>query len=417
MKKIICLLACLCCLLMVMGCEKLPGEETLPPARETTQPTRTTTAPTETTTPPETTVPTETTSPEETTAPEETTGAWEPQEIPCLQISDPVPAANTAGAEMVVYLPEVDPSGMVSAVHARFSTAMAEVKTYNDGVFRKCIDEQEMKSGSHYQAYAVVNGQLKALENRTFAKEISFLGGKTYLEFQYAVNGDEIALTYIPPLSISGLPNYTRVVDTSRGLKECFVYLTYFTERDGNLRLTQYFDLLNLETGELAGFLADFDPAVFDYANMWDFIAWTEEGDPVFSANGSYHLLDLSSKTVVENYPYPAISTYQTIFWSEKAYLEITDPLNGETVYLKVPECWDCSSSYWARSPDGRKLMQWEHNDILIYDGDRHMWILIDRTLPDSLSEIYCLWRANGDITTVSADFKSASVYRFAADG
>ena len=51
MKKIICLWACLCCLLMVMGCEKLPGEETLPPAGETTLPTRTTTAPTSPTLP------------------------------------------------------------------------------------------------------------------------------------------------------------------------------------------------------------------------------------------------------------------------------------------------------------------------------------------------------------------------------
>ena len=55
MKKTVCLLACLCCLLILTGCGKGLGEETLPPATAPTVVTEPTVAPT---------IPTETTSPE-----------------------------------------------------------------------------------------------------------------------------------------------------------------------------------------------------------------------------------------------------------------------------------------------------------------------------------------------------------------
>ena len=72
MRKAICLLVSLCCLLIFMGCEKAPGEETLPPATVptvVTEPTAETTMPTEPA--PSETVPTEPAPPETTEPPRE----------------------------------------------------------------------------------------------------------------------------------------------------------------------------------------------------------------------------------------------------------------------------------------------------------------------------------------------------------
>ena len=406
MKRTIYLLVALCCLLILIGCEKAPGEEILPPANETTQPTQITTAPTETTAPPETTVPQETTAPLVT------------EDIPYLRVFDTVSKADTEAAGSVIRIPELDPSGLVSAIHASFSTAMGNERPYDDGVFWECTDEQEMLSGSHYQCYAVEDGQLKKLENRTFAGDVSFLNGKTYLEFQYAVNDDQVILTYTPKYYSEYCNHgYSSVIDTSRGPKECLVYLTYTTEKNGKLERLQYFDFLNLETGSFMGIFADFDPAVFKNSDSWSFVCWTEDGDPVFSQNGTYVLFDTSTKTVIKDYPYsdPTL-TFNAIHVDGKSYLEVTDPLDGETILLKMPEGWEDEESL-RLSPDGRKLMARKYEDILIYDGDRNMWIDIQRERAGGIiSEDVWYWTKDSEIVLASEGRTHVSVYRIAPE-
>lgn len=404
MKKNIFLLVFLCCLLVLFGCEKASGEETLPSANETTQSTQNTTMPPETTAPPETTVP------EETTAPLVT------EDIPYLRIPDQVPRVDPQTPGTVIHVPELDPSGLVTAMHIRFFTKLSTENTYRDGVFLVCTDEQEMKSGSHYQGYTIENGQLKVLENRTFAKEISFLEGKTYLEFQYAVNEDKIIITYEPHLyDDNGFYNQSCVVDTSRGLTECLVSLTYVNKKDEEWILTQYFDLLNLETGEFRGLLTGFDTAIFQ--SRREFVAWTEDGNLVFYNRGSYELFDISTKTVLKDYSYSDQSLiYDKLYVDGKSYLEVTDPINGEKVLLKVPEGWDSTHISWWPSPDGRKLMARYGKNLLIYDGDRNMWIEIPRDCPGNILENIHYWTEDGEIVLVSDHQKNVSVYRFSRE-
>lgn len=404
MKKIISLLVCLCCLLVLAGCEKKPGEETMPPTNETTQPTETTTVPPETTAPPETTQPVPTTEPLVT------------EDIPYLRLFVQIPVVDPETSGVATYLPELDPNSQVSVIHAWSSSAMGYEQPYADGVFWKCTDEQEYKSGSHFQCYAVEGEKIKALNNRTFAKEISFLEGKAYLEFQYAVNGNDVIITYEPPASdYNGYPNYSRVVDTSRGIKEILVYLSYFTETDGILSYTQYFDFLNLETGRLQGFLADFDLSMFDNSATWYFISWTEDGNPIFSVGDSYKLLNMAEKTVEEYSPSDNNLFYGAPYIDEKNYLKITDPLDGETILLKVPEEWDTGRiTGWECSPDGRKVMLWNSTrKLLLYDGDRKAWIEIVRELPDGVDDDIYYWTEDGEIVIASKDRRHVFVYRF----
>ena len=67
----------------------------------------------------------------------------------------------------------------------------------------KCLDEQAMKSGSHYAAYTVSNGKLIELERHTFSQDYEFDGAVRHLEFEWCKYGEGVAITYLNPYMAS----------------------------------------------------------------------------------------------------------------------------------------------------------------------------------------------------------------------
>lgn len=390
MKRTVCLLTALCCLLMPTGCEKASGEETLPPANETTQPTQITTAP------PETTVPKATTAPLVT------------EDIPYLRVFDTISKADMEAAGTVIHFPQLDPSGLVSAIHASFSTAMGYELPYQDGVFWECTDEQEYKSGSHFQCYALDNGQLVKLENRTLPETLSVEGWEIPVDMQYTIYQDRFIVTY---MRNSGS---ITILDDSLGAKDCLVRLDYLDqETDGYFNCLAFMDM---ETGTVKSSFYMPERINFDY----NFIAVTKEGGIIIQNRGNeqYWLLNASTGFFVGNYSYNPRETalsHNTIYRDGQDYLEVTDPLDEETILLKIPEGWEDEDNWWL-SPDGRKLMAWGYHDILIYDGDRNMWIDIQRELTDGISEDLWYWTKDSEIVLASEDRTHISVYRIAPE-
>lgn len=126
----------------------------------------------------------------------------------------------------------------------------------------RCLDEQAMKSGSHYAAYTVSSGELVELERRTFSQDYEFDGAVRHIEFEWCEYGEGVAITYLDPhiAHNNAFDIYSnRFYSTS---PESFMIC--FRKSDG----TVYPVIADLYTGEISDVLAGAAPEHIRSADM-----------------------------------------------------------------------------------------------------------------------------------------------------
>lgn len=113
------------------------------------------------------------------------------------------PVTETAAPTPVVETSEPEPAGfdvLTPAEGTDYTLSEHEITgaySYIDySPIMKCLDEQAMKSGSHYVAYTVENGELVELERHTVSQDYE-LNGVTYpLGFEWCMNDGQLILPY-----------------------------------------------------------------------------------------------------------------------------------------------------------------------------------------------------------------------------
>lgn len=119
------------------------------------------------------------------------------------------------------------------------------------GVFLICTDEEQMKQGSHYDAYREENGELITQETHHFNKTLEVNGFTFQTDFEWTdVNGRTI-ITYMEPSA-------QYFIDDFAGSPEKTLVLFYcWTQNDEEgYRFTNYPAFLNLKTGAVTDVLA-----------------------------------------------------------------------------------------------------------------------------------------------------------------
>lgn len=126
----------------------------------------------------------------------------------------------------------------------------------------KCLDEQAMKSGSHYVAYTVSNGELTELERHTFSQDYEFDGTVRHLEFEWCEYGEGVAITYLNPYvaTNNGFDIYNNEFYSTSPER----FMICFQRSDG----TFYPVTANLYTGEISDVLAGVAPEHICSADM-----------------------------------------------------------------------------------------------------------------------------------------------------
>ena len=126
----------------------------------------------------------------------------------------------------------------------------------------KCLDEQAMKSGSHYVAYTVSNGELTELERHTFSQDYEFDGAVRHIEFEWCEYGEGVAITYLNPYvaTNSGFDIYNNEFYSTSPER----FMICFQRSDG----TFYPVIANLYTGEISDVLAGVAPEHICFADM-----------------------------------------------------------------------------------------------------------------------------------------------------
>ena len=126
----------------------------------------------------------------------------------------------------------------------------------------KCLDEQAMKSGSHYAAYTVSNGKLIELERHTFSQDYEFDGVVQHIEFEWCKYGEGVAITYLNPYVAinNGFDIYNNEFYSTSPER----FMICFQRSNG----TFYPVIANLYTGEISDVLAGVAPEHICFADM-----------------------------------------------------------------------------------------------------------------------------------------------------
>lgn len=161
-----------------------------------------------------------------------------------------------------------------------------------EGVYMVCTDEIELNQGSHYDAYYEENGEFIKLEEYTFSDDYTVLGNDFHIEFDWAVHGGQVALTYI------GVDESYRI-PVNPGDKDAVLVelLCSFPTEEGDNIGTAYPVLLNLETGELTDVLAGTGAEkLMNLCNQ----TISEDGSKMLLArsDGALYYVDLAAKTL-----------------------------------------------------------------------------------------------------------------------
>ena len=179
------------------------------------------------------------------------------------------PVTETPAPTPVVETPEPEPAGfdvLTPIEGADYTLSEHEISgaySYIDySPIMKCLDEQAMKSGSHYAAYTVSNGKLIELERHTFSQDYEFDGAVRHLEFEWCKYGEGVAITYLNPYVAinNGFDIYNNEFYSTS--PERFVIC--FSKSDGSI----YPVFANLYTGEISDVLAGVAPGHICFADM-----------------------------------------------------------------------------------------------------------------------------------------------------
>lgn len=197
--------------------------------------------------------------------------------LPLYRFTDTVPDYDTtASAPFLVSTESISQERYAQYIH---TPNLADYR-YSDGAFLLCADEVEMKSGSHYRAYAVQNGQITELPRTTFSRTYSLYGNTYRIDFEYAVHQGQLLFTYAP-----NPEDYTeiRYPLCELGDGKCLVSINEFSTGVGRHHLM----CLDLNTGDLTDYYAPLSEENRELAISHDFAYLTVLDSDRFVLRGS----------------------------------------------------------------------------------------------------------------------------------
>ena len=407
------ILVLLVCLAFCLGaCQTEPPEVFTDP---TTVPTQIPTLPQEITVPVQTTVPIETTEPL--------------VYIEHSVYTDVFPELDIESSQNIVKERKPDGEFPFSVNYIHFSERTSGTEPARGNIFWICTEEQEMQRGSHYKCYVLEDGQLTMLANRKFSKTFYVLGTQVPLELEYTIYRDQVILTYVPenpPMTAACVEN------VSRGVHECFVSFTVY-ESDAEGRIVSYsvhYDLVDLETGGMAGLLSGFNKSeidtLFRSITASRNVTLTEDRNILLYDYdlGEYILLDTASKTVIKNYSFDEKEDKDEQEYANNWCTKIdgVDRTIQNQLALMMPYGWSSAGPSWCPSPDGKRWLTTTYDTskgtfrVMIYDIDANRLYEIQRKNSNNFREYDIYWMSNAQIAIRSEDRKNYCIYTFAQD-
>lgn len=323
-KKMSCILVAAMAI-MLCGCSgsQEPASTTLPPTTEAASTSESTTAP-----------------PEETTVP--TYPAMVQENITYIEVVDTIPQFPEDADDTFMLEAEGNEHFSVSYIHTAVKTTGN--RTPFDGQFFWVprSEDDNKKSGNHYDVYIMADGALKQLENKRFFHEYTILGQTVSLELEYTVHGNELLLTYEQPENWSS--HQAKVCDYSRGIQECLVRFQLLPKNNEE-KFYCYFGVVNLETGEMTDIFSAFDPDAFIGADF-QVQRWEDNGNLLVSGdsgniwryydigNGTFTKYDFKTLVPNKRAEYASLAFDGIFFWEKGAAWKLV--FDGGTL-IEVP--------------------------------------------------------------------------------
>lgn len=176
-----------------------------------------------------------------------------------FHIAEPeiIPEQTGKPDEMEVEQDGASIGGVIEATYLHFPG----ISTARNGIFLLCTDEIVMNSGNHYDAYALLDGEMVKLEKQEFCEDYHILGNDIHLEFEWATFNGEVTFTYVDSEAPFCKQNLAGDVHASLFTLELKL---------PNGEITSYPVLINVQTGELtdlcAGLGLDALPGIYQAA-------------------------------------------------------------------------------------------------------------------------------------------------------
>lgn len=208
------------------------------------------------------------------------------EQVEDVVLSDTVPRCDTEAAHSFLLKSGEDNGYFESTYIHTFAKTTGNREPYDGQFFwmPRSEDDNRMQ-GNHYDVYIMEDGSLTKLESHSFFQEYTIFGQTVPLELEYAVYGEQVLLTYVPPENWSG--NEARVCDYSRGADTCLVKFQLVPRQKGDMA-SCYFGIVDLHTGELKDFLSGFNADMFN-GYSFNVKKWEENGN-LLVANDANHI-------------------------------------------------------------------------------------------------------------------------------
>ncbi len=314
---------------------------------------------------------------------------------------------------------------------------------YADGAFLICADEVEMKSGSHYRAYAVQNGQITELPRTTFSRTYSLYGNTYRIDFEYAVHQGHLLFTYAPnpedyteiryPLYDLGdgkclvsIQEYSTGVDrfhlmcldlNTGDLTDCYAPLSEENREFACLHRVYDITFLNSDSFVIKGGSSD-DYCYVDLAQdivfsldalVGEHLAWFSiVGDDIvcWNSKNDFWFIDTAMQTASEfadlRRSAEAYSTF-ALYEDDEDVGHIFDYVTQTDTAIAMPEGWEFSTSVMNCSEDGRRFCFYKSEEdcakYLFCDLDlmEFVELVITNVDPADIEKAWCTdWTENG---------------------
>lgn len=375
-----------------------------------------------------------------------------------VSVIDTVPLYDRDHHGMYIIPSAQNNSDVYEATYYHMNTP---VRFLRSNLLEVCTDEFEYRQGSRYALYEIVDGEFRPLENKVFSKQFTLFDKVYPIEFEYAVYGDQIILTYVPEQrDIADIRYWKSLNDHT--------YLLEIANQTDNGNICYYLMTLDLQTQELTNLFSNLDPELqteIAQGQPYD-IVFIAEGQLVIRnhlgyiyyvdlandaayrldellgmdvencfvappyivchADGAFRMVntaDLSftsflnginsfrAGTLDERYDSPYI-----LFVSEQKY-HVYDILTGQDQIITPPECWDMQLSNLSVSPDGSMFYHLSINDgqyqILLFDADTHTLTEIQRENENGIGDIDIYWTSDNQIVICAEGRTEYYIYDF----
>lgn len=369
-------LACLLILLLLAGCV----QEGAPLPSDDMEHTTASTSPSEAES---TAVTTEATTEVTTEAP--TQGVV----LPLYRFTDTVPDYDTtASFPFLVSTESISQERYAQYIH---TPNLADYR-YSDGAFLLCADEVEMKSGSHYRAYAVQNGQITELPRTTFSRTYSLYGNTYRIDFEYAVHQGQLLFTYAP-----NPEDYTEIRYPlyELGDGKCLVSIQEYSTGVDRFHLM----CLDLNTGDLTDYYAPLSEENRE-------LAWSHRVYDITFLNSDSFVLHGGSS---DNYCY--VDLARDIVFSLDAL--VGEELDRFGIVGDDIVCWNSKNDFWFIDTATQTVSEFAdlrrsakaYSTFALYEDDEDVTHIFDYvTQTDTAIAMPEGWEFTTGITGISED-------------